>query len=168
MLNTAQPTHSDFKGMCLITGNAMTNHQLSGFIRTEGQSVEHGVLDEKGRKYINTSNGRYYGSSVEQIVDFDLRQLNQYLTHSQRQLIKERAINGTKQLVVVLRVFKTVKGRYGDKSQQAKVHGVIVIDHKNNTLLNTWHGVNHYRSIAFVEAMAQQLIAERSSKVRPS
>lgn len=167
MLNqntSSAPKHSDFRNMYLCTGNAITDHQLSNFIRTKGNPIVNGLVDDKGRLYINTAEGRYYGSTVDEIIDYDLRQFKQYLSHHELKLIKERALNGTEQLVVVLRVFKTVKDRYGSKSQRPKVHGIVVIDYKNNTILNTWHRVNHYRSFNFVEATAQQLLEERAKR----
>ena len=158
------PKHSDFRNMYLSTGNAITDHQFSGFIRTKGNPVVHGQVDDKGRMYLNTAEGRYYGSTLEQVIDFDLRGLKAYLDHDEVNIIKERAISGIEQLVVVLRVYKTAKDRYGEKTQKCKVHGIIVIDTKNNTILNTWHRVNHYRSFSFVEGVAQQLLQERAKR----
>lgn len=140
MLNTMPKMHSDFKGMVLFNGNAITNHQISFFIRTEGRQP------------------------TEDIIDYDLKNFGNLLSSEQRELIKKRALNGTKQLVVVLRVRKTVKNRCGDKISQNKVHGVVVIDYENNHILNTWYIVNHYRSFSFVDTIAQELIAEQCSK----
>lgn len=159
------PKHSDFRNMYLSTGNCTSDHQYSCFIRTKGNPVVNGLVDNNGRMYINTAEGRYYGSTVEQIVDFDLNCLKGYLNHNEVKIIKERAISGIEQLVVVLRVYKTVKDRYGLKTQKRKVHGIIVIDIKNNTILNTWHRVNHYRSFSFVEGIAQQLLQERAKRL---
>ncbi len=143
-------SHSSFKNADFFTGNASTNHQLSVVIPTEGITVTSQQVDDLGRPYFNTMDGRFYGASVEECVIERLNVIKSYLGNNLRQKILERAIQGVKQSVYILRTFKTVKNRYGERSYERNVYAIFVID-DDGKVLNMDHKSNRVKTMDFVE-----------------
>lgn len=145
-------SHSAFKDSIVFFGNACTNHQTSVYFAVKDHMPTNGVLDESnGKRYYNTSTGRWYGTTKEKVTEENLKFLRPYLSSYAYKQIIAKALACSKVCAGLIRT-------------KGKRYGYFVMD-ENGKIIAYSCFVNHYKAVALVEQFIKALQLDHQKSV---